>query len=114
MLRAERKHDGVVSRGALQFEIEGAAKAFAQSQEAGAIQARAEWRMDDELHAAGFVEETLHDECVLRGQGAEGFVGGGEIIGELARTGIGDVVFVFKPVGQIFSSAKLSGNLIPQ
>ena len=52
-------HDAVVRGGGLQLEIEGAAEALAQRQAPGAVDARAEGRVEDELHAAGFVEEAL-------------------------------------------------------
>ncbi len=75
MLSAERQNNGVVCGGALQFEIKRAAKAFAQGQTPGAVEARAEAGVDDELHAAGFVKETFHDDGFLRRQGAERAVG---------------------------------------
>ncbi len=67
----EREHDPVVGGRGLQFEIEGAAEALAQRQSPGAIDARAERRVDHQLHAAGFVEEALGDHGVLRRQRAQ-------------------------------------------
>src|SRR3546814_15091304 len=66
------QHDGVFAGGGLQFEIECAAEPLAQGQAPGAIDAAAERRMDDQLRAAGFVEKTLHHQCFLGRQGAEG------------------------------------------
>ena len=74
MLRAERNDNGVVGRGGLQFEIETAAKSFAQSQSPGAIDAIAKGRMEDQLHSAGFVEEPFHDQRLLRRNHAERLV----------------------------------------
>ena len=71
MLLAQRDDDAVVGGGGLQFEIERAAEALAQRQSPGAIDARSERRMDDELHAAGFVEEALGDDGRLRRQRAQ-------------------------------------------
>ena len=62
--RRQRQHDGVLGRRRLQLEVELAAEALAQRQPPGAVDAAAEGRMDDQLHAAGFVEEALeHDAC---------------------------------------------------
>ena len=52
MLIAQRKHQSVVGRRGLQFEIEGPAEALAQRQSPRPIDARPERRMDHELHAA--------------------------------------------------------------
>ena len=67
----EREHDVVLGRRRLQLEIELAAEALAQRQAPGAVDAAAEGRMDDELHAAGLVEEALEHDGVLRRQAAE-------------------------------------------
>ena len=71
VLLAQRDHDAVVGGGGLQLEVEGAAEALAQRQSPGAVDARAERRVDDELHAAGFVEEALGDDACVGGQRAE-------------------------------------------
>jgi len=57
--------------------------------------------VDDELHATGLIEEALHDERFLRRQCAEGSVGGGEIIGELAGAGVREIAMAFEPVGEL-------------
>ena len=64
--RGQRQDDIVFGRRRLQFEIEFAAEALAQSQSPGAIEPAAERRMNDELHAARFVEEPLEDDHILR------------------------------------------------
>src|SRR5919108_4340718 len=61
----EREHDVVLGRRRLQLEIELAAEALAQGKPPGAIHAAAVRRVDDELHAAGLVEEALEHERVL-------------------------------------------------
>ncbi len=64
VLLAQRDDDAVIGGGGLQFEIERAAEALAQRQSPGAVDARAERRVDHELHAAAFVEEALgHHAC---------------------------------------------------
>src|SRR5437016_3692710 len=58
----ERKHDRIFGGRSLQLEVELAAEALAQRETPGAVDAAAEGRMNHELHAAGFVEETLEDD----------------------------------------------------
>ena len=79
----EREHDVVLGSGGLQLEIELAAKAFAQRQTPGAIDAAAIGRMDDELHAARFIEEALQHDGILRRQAAERRVRRSEIFDQL-------------------------------
>ena len=61
--RGQRQHDVVLGRRRLQLEIELAAEALAQRQAPGAVEPAAEGRMDDQLHAADFVEEALEDDA---------------------------------------------------
>jgi hypothetical protein len=53
----QRQDNGVFGRRRLQLEIKCATKPFAQREAPGAIQATAERRVDDQLHAARFVEK---------------------------------------------------------
>ncbi len=71
VLLAERNIQAVVRGGGLQFEIERAAETLSQRESPGFVDASAEGRVDHELHAAAFVEETLGDDRVLRGHRAE-------------------------------------------
>ena len=71
VLRAEREQDAVVGGRGLELEVEGAAEALAQREAPGAVDAAAEGRVEDELHAARLVEEALGDDRVLRGHRAE-------------------------------------------
>ena len=66
VLFAERNVEAVVGGGGLQFKIEGAAEALAQRESPGLVDARAEGSVNDQLHAAAFVEEALGDHGVLR------------------------------------------------
>src|SRR5439155_2072457 len=61
----KRKHDVVFGGGRLQLEVELAAEAFAQCQTPGAVDAAAIGGMDHQLHAPGFVEESLEYERAL-------------------------------------------------
>ncbi len=57
--------DRVLGRRRLELDVEAAAEALAQGQPPGAVEAAAERGMDDQLHAARFVEETLEDDALL-------------------------------------------------
>ncbi|CRL98980.1 hypothetical protein [Pseudomonas sp. 24 R 17] len=83
----QRQHDRIFAGGGLQFEIEGAAKTLAQGQAPGAVDAAAERRVDDQLGAAGRVEETLHDQRVLGRQGAQGQACARQVIEDLFGAG---------------------------
>ena len=85
MRRGQRQHDGVLGRRRLQLEVERAAEALAQCQSPGAIDATAEGRVNDQLHAAGFVEEALEDDRLLGRQGPERGARRGQIIHQLHR-----------------------------
>ena len=67
MRLAERQHDGVFGGRGLQLEVERAAEFLAQREAEGAIDARAVRRVDDELLAAGFIEEALEHQRVALG-----------------------------------------------
>ena len=85
--RGQRQHDIVFGRRRLQLEIEFAAEALAQSQTPGPIEAAAERAMNDELHAARFIEEPLEDDRVLRRQAAKGGGARGEVVDKLIGRG---------------------------
>ena len=85
MLIAQRKHQAVIGGRGLQFEIEGPAETFAQRQAPGAIDARAERRVNDELHAAGFIEESFGDDGVLLGTAPSARCAGADVGGGLLR-----------------------------
>src|SRR5262245_9636882 len=93
----EREHDIVFGRGSLELEIEFAAEALAQRQAPGAVDAAAIGRVDDELHAAGFVEEALEEDLLLRRQRAECGKCGVQIIGQLLRSGIAETDLALEP-----------------
>ena len=86
----QRQQDMVLGRRRLQLEVELAAEALAQRQPPGAVDAPAIGRMDDELHAAGFVEEALEGDLLLRRQRAERRLRGGEIFDDLLGGGRAD------------------------
>ena len=59
MLLGERNVQPIVGGRRLQFEIEAAAKALAQRQSPGLVDASAKGGVDDELHSATLVEKSL-------------------------------------------------------
>src|SRR5215469_954580 len=59
VLLSQRDVQAVIGGAGLKLKIEGDAEALAQCQPPGLIDARAKRRMNNELHAAAFIEETL-------------------------------------------------------
>jgi hypothetical protein len=53
--------------------------------------------MDHQLHAAGFVEEPLEHDLVLRRQGAERSAGRGQVLDELVGGRLGQADLVHHP-----------------
>ena len=72
VLLAERKKQTVVGGRGLQSKVEGTAETLPQGQPPGAVQASAERRMDDELHPAAFIEESLGHDVLARRSTAQG------------------------------------------
>src|SRR5580704_13805088 len=93
----ERQHDGVLGRRGLQLKVERAAEALAQRKSPSAVDAAAEGGVDDELHAAGFIEEALENDAALCRQGAEGGARCGEIVDELRGGGSRDAGLRHEP-----------------
>ena len=85
MLRSKRQEQRVVGRGSLQFEIELAAESLAEREAPGLVDAAPERGVQDELHAAGFVEEPFEHERLLCGDDAERAPSLGEVRDGLFR-----------------------------
>ena len=79
VLRPQREHQRVLGGGRLQLEVELPAEALAQGQPPGLVDAAAERRVQHQLHAAGFVEEPLEHERLLRRDDAERAAALGEV-----------------------------------
>ena len=88
VLLGERDADAIIGGRGLELEVEAAAEAFAKGESPGAVDACAEGRVDDELHAAALVEEALGDDGALGGDGAEDGAAFRDVGGELA-VGVG-------------------------
>ena len=98
MLLGERNVEAVVGGGGLQLEIERAAEAFAQREAPGFVDARAERRVNHQLHAAAFVEKALGDHGGLRGNGAQYGAAGEDVFDDLLGAGIVEAAFALEPV----------------
>ena len=85
MARRERQHDRVFGRGSLQLEIELAAETFAERETPRAVDPAAERRMNHQLHAARFVEETLEHDGFLRGKDPQRSARRRQIVDKLLR-----------------------------
>src|SRR4030095_1178975 len=82
-------------------ESEAAAEALAQRQPPRAVDAAAERGVDDELHAAGLVEESLRHDALGGGDDAEGALAFIEILRQLLR-GLG------RDAGVVLGPARIS------
>ena len=97
VLLGERDIEAVVGRGGLQFEVEGAAEALAQRQSPGFVDAAAEGRVNDQLHAAAFVEEALGDDGLLGGDVAQDGAASDDVFDELLGGGSVEAAIVVQP-----------------
>ena len=113
----QRDDDVVFGRGSLELEIELAAETLAQRQPPRAIDAAAEWRMEDELHSARLVEEAFEHDRVLRWQAAERRMTRAQIVDQLLGGGLNDAKLLHEPAqrggpGRVL--LKLFGDRSPQ
>ena len=94
---AKGEDDGILGGGGLQFEVEGLAEALAQCQPKGADHAPAEGRVDHQLHAAGFIEETLGDDTFAGGHRTQSDPRSGEVFHGLVRDALAHTDLVHHP-----------------
>src|ERR1041384_644241 len=85
MLCSKRDDDRLVGGRGLELEIERSTKTFSEGETPSAIDSISEWRMQNKLHSARFVEEPLHHERLLRRNRSKRAIRVGEIIGDLLR-----------------------------
>src|SRR5690348_7527816 len=112
VLLAERDVQSVVGGGSLEFKVEGTAKTFAESEPPGFVDACSEGRVDDELHAAAFVEEALGDDRCLRGDRTEQRAAGQNVFDGLFGAGVVQSAFVLQPAhGLRYGLSGLSGGI---
>src|SRR5208282_4972789 len=96
MLIAEREHQAIVRGSRLQFEVERAAEPLAQRESPGLVDPGAEGSMQDQLHAAAFVEEPLGDNRVLRRDHPERALSGAYVFGGLLRAPLVEAAIGFE------------------
>jgi len=94
VLLGEGDVDAVVGGGGLQFEVEAAAEAFAEGEAEGFVDAAAEGGVEDELHAAAVVEETLGDDGGFGGDGSEDGAAGDDVGDELLCAGFAEAALL--------------------
>ena len=82
----------------MQLEIERPAKTFAKRETPGFVDAATEGRVDDQLHAAAFIEETLGDNGCLGGNRAEQSSSGHYVFYDLLGAGIIEPALDFQPI----------------
>ncbi len=99
MLRTERQQKRVFGGRCLQLEVELAAEALAEREAPRLVDAAAERRVQDELHAARLVEESFQNERLLRRDRAERCARVGEIGDGLLRRRRRGAGFILEPGG---------------
>ncbi len=87
----------IVGGRGLQFEIEAAAEALAQSQAPGLVDASAEGSVNHQLHAAAFVKETLGDDGVLRRHVSQHCPPLQDVFNRLLGAGVVQAALFFQP-----------------
>src|SRR3954465_7438656 len=97
MLWAERQQNCVFGGCRLQLEVELTAEPFTECQPPGLVDPAAEWRVQDELHAAGFIEEPLEDEGVLCRDDAQRPPSFGEVVDHLIDCAANESCFACQP-----------------
>ena len=95
---AKRKYDRIFRGGSLQFEIETATETFTQRQSPRAIQATAEWRVNDYMRAAVLIKETLRHDLLLGRHHAERNLCHREVFDDLLGGGVTYANFVRQPL----------------
>jgi hypothetical protein len=83
VLRSQREQQGILGGRGLELEVELAAEPLPERQAPGPIHSAPKGGVDDKLHAAGFIEEPLGDDGLLRGQAAEQALSLAEVLDEL-------------------------------
>src|ERR1041385_678524 len=66
VLLSERDHDPIVGRRSLQFKIKGQTEPLPQGEAPSTVDPASEWRMQDQLHPAAFIEKPFCNDRLLR------------------------------------------------
>src|SRR3954453_14354932 len=97
MLWTERQQDGVFGGRRLQLEVELTAESFTEREPPRLVDSAAKRRVEDELHAAGFVKEPLEDERALRRDDAQRPPSLGEVVDQLIDDAANQSCFTRQP-----------------
>ena len=98
VLLGKRNVDAVVGGCRLQFEVERAAEALAQSQTPGFVDPCSERGMDDQLHAAAFIKESFGDDRLQGRHRAEHGAPAHDVFDQLLSRGIVEAALRFQPL----------------
>ena len=90
VLRTEREDDSVVIGRGLELEVEGGTEPLPECEAQSLVDPATEGGVDDQLHAAGLVEEALEDDVLLAGDDAQPLPPGGEVSAQLDGRLLGD------------------------
>ena len=111
---SEGEDDGFFVGGGLQLEVEADAEALAQGEAPGAVDAGAERGVDDQLLAAGFVEEALEDDIGVGGHDAERVLGRAEVFEQLLGGGGAHSAAALELGVRRFQVVELGGDVAAQ
>src|ERR1700742_3429763 len=103
----QRENNVILGCSRLQLEIEGPAEALAQRQAPGSVDPAAEWRVNYQLHAAGFVEKALEYDGIQRRQGAERSLARAQVLHDLKRGSLIETHGLHQPLER-------SGRIAPE
>jgi len=98
VLLAKRNHNPIVGRGSLQFEVERDAEPLPQSEAPGPIDPPSEGRVQDQLHAAAFIEEPLRHNGLLCRDSPKHRLACQHILDRLLRASLIQGAFLLEPV----------------
>ena len=96
------EEDGVVVRRGLEFEVEGGAELLAEGQSPGAVDARAEGGVDDELHPSRVIEEAFEDHVGIGGDDTEAVARGANVVDHLAGAVLDKAALLLEAGGEGF------------
>src|ERR1700722_12160545 len=103
MLLSQRNIQSIVSSRRLQLEIERSAKPFTQGQAPSFIDPPAERRVNDQLHPAALIEESLRDNSVLRWHGSQHRAPGHDVLHDLFGPSIIQSALALQPFHSRFN-----------
>ena len=107
VLLRQRNVQAIVGGRSLELKIEAAAETLAQGQSPGLVDAGAERSVDDQLHAAAFIEETLGNDGALGKNITQHGAAFEDVLNGLLDGGLLEAGFLLKPRYRLFQGASL-------